>query len=68
MYGQIGDGTIKSRIEPFLLMTGVKAVSSGGGYTAILKTNGSLWMCGSNVCGKFGNGTLTDSLRPIKIM
>lgn len=49
-------------------MTNVASVSAGTWHTAILKNDGSLWMCGSNGYGKLGDGTTTSKATPVKIM
>jgi hypothetical protein len=46
----------------------VAQVSCGGAHTAILKTDGSLWMCGDNGDGQLGDGTTTDKSKPVKVM
>lgn len=43
-------------------------VSAGGSHAAALTDDGFLYMWGSNNSGQLGNGTETDSYRPIKIM
>ena len=48
---------------------GVAGVSCGGLHTAILKKDGTLWMCGQNVYGQFGNGkTYTYKNTPVEVM
>lgn len=53
---------------PTKIMDNVVAVSCGGSHTAAIKTDGSLWMWGSNAWGQLGNGTLESKTRPVKIM
>ena len=43
-------------------------VSAGELHTAILKTDGTLWMCGYNNYGQLGDGTNTDKNKPVKVM
>ena len=53
---------------PLKIMDGVKYVSLGT-TSAILKTDGSLWMWGNNRFGQLGNGTIeTASQEPVKIL
>ena len=58
---------------PAKIMDGVTAVSCGGNFTAIVKADGSLWMCGSNFYGELGIGTSSasgdyDRSSPVKVM
>lgn len=65
---------------PIPVMKDVCAVSCGECYTAVIKTDGSLWTWGSNqykafaifdgeqFAGCLGNGTVKDSLVPQKIL
>ena len=53
---------------PQQLMSGVKAVSAGGSHTAIVKNDGTLWMCGFNEYGQIGNGSTLDVKTPEKVM
>ena len=54
--------------SPREVMTGVASVSTGHSHTAILKKDGSLWMCGSNIYGQLGDGSKTDRYKPVRIM
>lgn len=68
--GRLGngeEGTV-SQETPVKIMTNVASVSAGTWHTAILKNDGSLWMCGSNGYGKLGDGTTTSKATPVKIM
>ena len=47
---------------------GEASVSAGGSHTLIVKTDGSLWACGSNEYGQLGDGSITSRNYPIKIM
>lgn len=53
---------------PVKVMDGVSAVSCGNEYTAIIKTDGSLWLWGMNECGQIGNGTTEIVTQPVKVM
>ena len=64
-YMQLGDGTTENRYTPVKIMDDVISVKpwrySPGGigydpYTLILTSDGSLWACGNNFYGQFGNG------------
>lgn len=43
-------------------------ISSGYYHTAMIKNDGSLWMCGQNQSGQLGDGTRTIKSKPVKIM
>ena len=70
-YGQLGNGTyIGTGDDKHLdrIMTDVKEISAFYTHTAILKEDGSLWMCGRNNVGQLGKGTQKFKVRPTKIM
>lgn len=63
--GQFGIGTETDiddppQMEPVFVMENVQAVSTGGSshgtHTLILKTDGTLWACGSNTANQLGDG------------
>lgn len=60
--GNGGDGNATNvlgqprQTTPIKVMDNVTAVSCGSTHTAILKTDGTLWMCGNNCYGALGNG------------
>ena len=54
--------------ETAMMRADIKQVAAGGSHSMILKTDGSLWTCGSNSSGKLGDGTTNDSSTPIKVM
>ena len=63
-YGEFGVGaTTPDSLNGFIeSIKGVVAVACGYGYsTAVIKTDGTLWVCGRNNYGQLGNGTLEDS-------
>ena len=69
--GQLGDGNdgeYANRNKSIDIMSGVKSVSAGSDHTAILKTDGTLWMCGNNHSGQLGDGTNTNKNKPVRIM
>ncbi len=77
-YGQIGDGTMDSRDEPFQVMDGVAQIWPGyfdgsyyqhyGDFILALKTDGTLWGWGDNSQGQLGNEENEEEHEPIKIM
>ena len=46
----------------------IKQLAANTFHTMMVMDDGSLWACGSNSYGKFGNGTTTSSQSLIKIM
>lgn len=43
-------------------------ISSGYYHTAMIKNDGSLWMCGQNQSGQLGDGTTTNTSKWKKVM
>jgi alpha-tubulin suppressor-like RCC1 family protein len=72
--GQLGDGSTTSRPTPVQVGSGVSgftniiAVSAGDGHSIALKSDGTVWVWGSNEYGQVGNGTASasDQLTPVK--
>jgi alpha-tubulin suppressor-like RCC1 family protein len=71
-YGELGDGTLADHRTPDRV-TGIPAsiagISAGGGFAAVLGTDGSVWDWGANVLGELGvppeNSTVT---RPVNAL
>ena len=53
---------------PIIASADLKQVAAGENYTLIVKTDGSLWACGSNDDGQLGDGTTTNRATPVKVM
>ena len=63
-YGQLGDGTSTLKSSPVQTIAGGtnwKQVSAGSEHIAAIKTDGTLWLWGSNDPGQLGNGIDTTS-------
>ena len=45
----------------------VPVVSSGGGGSCTLMPDQTVWCWGSNATGQLGNGTIQDSMTPVKV-
>ncbi len=70
-HGQLGDGTTEERYTPTkITIDGGKkviAVSLGGGHSAAITEDGSLYTWGWNANGQLGDGTLEDRYTPTKV-
>lgn len=70
-YGQLGDGTteiIPPESPKQIVSSDVIDVSSNGMSTAIIKSDGSVWVCGQNDEGQLGDGTTNNILTPKMII
>ena len=68
--GELGDGTIYRRSSPVqvgALTNWAQVSSSSGSHTAALKTDGTLWMWGSNGTGQLGDNATSAKSSPIQI-
>jgi alpha-tubulin suppressor-like RCC1 family protein len=70
-YGMLGTGTTTDSDRPVKVKlprgTRVTAVAAGGEYTLALTSKGSVLAWGYNADGELGNGTTTNSDRPVKV-
>jgi alpha-tubulin suppressor-like RCC1 family protein len=68
--GQLGDNTRVDKSSPVqVLGTNWKLVdvqSSGSGFCAAIKTDGTLWTWGSNDYGELGDGTTSNRSSPVQ--
>src|SRR5207248_140731 len=76
--GQLGDGTNVSRTTPVQVsgLTGVVAVAASSVYpyqniesasAGALKSDGTVWMWGTNFEGQLGDGTVTTRMMPVQV-
>jgi alpha-tubulin suppressor-like RCC1 family protein len=49
-------------------LSGVAAVSAGGGHSLALKSDGTVWAWGYNTYGQLGIGTVSDTDRPFQVL
>ncbi|MDT5270659.1 MAG: hypothetical protein QOH49_2845, partial [Acidobacteriota bacterium] len=65
-YGQLGFqeqfNTSSSRPRQVPGVSGIVAISAGGGHNLALKSDGTVWAWGSNTNGQVGNGTYTQTI------
>ena len=67
--GQLGDNTTTGKSSPVQTVTyGAtwKLIDCGGYHTCAIKTDGTLWLWGTNSLGRLGNNTTTDRSSPVQ--
>ncbi|MBK7097489.1 MAG: hypothetical protein IPH58_02840 [Sphingobacteriales bacterium] len=64
----LGDDTNTNRNTLIKIADGVKDMSAGGAHTLVLKTDNSLWGCGSNSIGQLGDGANPGSYFLVRIL
>jgi alpha-tubulin suppressor-like RCC1 family protein len=68
-YGRLGNavitGTISTPITTFAGGTNWKQVSGGNGFTAAIKTDGTLWTWGLGTNGQLGTNDITSRSTPV---
>ena len=68
-YGQLGDNTTADKSSPVQTVafgTNWSSVSCGNGFTAAIKTDGTLWCWGSNPYGILGDNTTVSKSSPVQ--
>ena len=67
-YGQLGNNTVTDRSTPVTTFAGGtnwKQVACGFDHNAAIKTDGTLWTCGSNNAAQLGDNTTTQRNTPV---
>ena len=67
--GQLGNGSNTSASTPAQVsgLSGVTAITAGGGHGLTLLNNGTVWGWGLNSSGELGNSTTTNSNIPVEV-
>jgi alpha-tubulin suppressor-like RCC1 family protein len=66
--GQLGNASLSVSSTPVTTFSGGtnwNQVSCGGGQTAAIKTDGTLWIWGSNANGRLGNASTVSTSTPV---
>lgn len=67
--GQLGDNSVTLRSSPVQTVAGgstYQSVSCGDTVSAAVKTDGTLWLWGSNANGQIGDNTVTAKSSPVQ--
>ena len=67
--GQLGDGTTSPKSSPVQTISGGtnwSQVATGNRHTAAIKTDGTLWLWGSNCTGQLGDNTGSSKCSPVQ--
>jgi alpha-tubulin suppressor-like RCC1 family protein len=70
-FGQFGNGTTSNfNTIPLQILglTGITAISAGGGFSVFLKNDGTVWATGENGYGQLGDGTLVSKTTPVQVL
>lgn len=68
--GQLGDGTIESRLTPVRVgeLTDLVAIAAGKKHTCAIDTQGHGWCWGDNTQGQLGNASIAPSVTPVPVV
>jgi len=69
--GQLGDGSVTSRLSPVSLIGGFTdwcQVSAGEAHSLGVRTNGTAWAWGVNGQGRLGDGTTVNKSSPVSVV
>ena len=69
--GRLGDNTITDKSSPVQTVAGGnnwKQAGVGNGWTAAVKTDGTLWTWGWNAYGQLGDGTSVSKSSPVQVL
>ena len=67
-YGRLGNGSTSNQYSPVTTCgggTNWRQVGLGGYSSAAIKTDGTLWSWGRNLCGQLGTGNTTHQYSPV---
>lgn len=71
-YGQLASGTTTSyggvKKPTRAHLSSITAIAAGGNHILARQSSGMVWTAGENDAGQLGNGTLTDSSNPVRVV
>ena len=69
--GRLGDGSSVTKSSPVSVVGGFTdwcQVSTAPDHTLAVRTNGTIWAWGSNICGKLGINSAADRSSPVSVV
>jgi alpha-tubulin suppressor-like RCC1 family protein len=69
--GQLGDLTVTARSSPVSVVGGFSdwcEISAGGEHSVAVRSSGSAWAWGNNICGRLGDNTTTNRSSPVSVV
>ncbi len=75
-FGQLGDGTEITSSSPIFvlspdgtgILSGISLITGGEYHSVAIKSDGTLWAWGRNNHGQLGDGTITNSSIPVRVL